>query len=227
MKLGKFWLSVALGAALTVAYSTPGHSAKKYKEVEVTNGGGIGGKVTFEGALPDGAIEQILITKNPDVCGTGEREVVWVDVKDGALRRALVFIAKIKEGKAQVALFSAGILNLLFLDAYHSYFTNTVYKVASSIPQVATTLIIIAASMFIDRFMYRGATDVGPLHWCAARSARSATARWWSDSTARRGPSARSRPRSTSAAGSARRCTRSPPTTPTSTTSPSTRSPAC
>jgi hypothetical protein len=66
---------------------------------------------------------------------------------------------------AQVALFAAGILNLLFLGIYHGYFTNTVYKVASSIPQVATTLIIIAASLTIDRFMYRGATDVGPLHW--------------------------------------------------------------
>jgi cytochrome bd-type quinol oxidase subunit 1 len=66
---------------------------------------------------------------------------------------------------AQVALFSAGILNLLFLGVYHGYFTNTVYKVASSIPQVATTLIIIVASTLIDRFMYRGATDVGALHW--------------------------------------------------------------
>ena len=100
MKLGKLWLSVALGAAVTVAYSTPGHSAKKYTEIEVANGGGVGGKVTFEGALPDDAIEQILITKNPDVCGTGEREVIWVDVEDGALRGAFVFIDKIKEGKA-------------------------------------------------------------------------------------------------------------------------------
>jgi cytochrome bd-type quinol oxidase subunit 1 len=75
-------------------------------------------------------------------------------------------VSWIKAGNAaQVALFSAGILNLLFLGIYHGYFTNTVYKVASSIPQVATTLIIIAASLTIDRFMYRGATDVGPLHW--------------------------------------------------------------
>ena len=56
--------------------------------------------MTFEGALPDDAIERIPITKNPDVCGTGESEVVWADVKDGALRDAFVFIAKIKEGKA-------------------------------------------------------------------------------------------------------------------------------
>jgi hypothetical protein len=100
MKFCKFLASVALGAALTVAFPAPGESATKYKEIEVAEGGGISGKVTFEGALPDDAIEQILITKNPDVCGTGEREVVWVDVKDGALRGSFVFIDKIKEGKA-------------------------------------------------------------------------------------------------------------------------------
>ena len=66
---------------------------------------------------------------------------------------------------AQVALFSAGILNLLFLGIYHGYFTNTVYKVASSVPQVATTLIVIAASTVLDRFIYRGATLVAPFNW--------------------------------------------------------------
>jgi cytochrome bd-type quinol oxidase subunit 1 len=66
---------------------------------------------------------------------------------------------------AQVALYAAGILNILFLGTYHGYFTNTVYKVASSIPQVATTLIIIVASVLLDRFIYRGATEVGPVHW--------------------------------------------------------------
>jgi hypothetical protein len=100
MKFGKLISCLVLGAAVLVAYPTPGESAKKYKEVEVADGGSISGKVTFEGALPDDAIENILITKNPDVCGTGEREVIWVDVKDGALRGAFVFIDKIKEGKA-------------------------------------------------------------------------------------------------------------------------------
>ncbi len=72
----------------------------------------------------------------------------------------------VKAGNAaQVALFSAGIANILFLSVYHGYFTNTVYKVASSIPQVATTLIIIAASTVLDRFIYRGASEVAPLRW--------------------------------------------------------------
>jgi hypothetical protein len=99
MKLGKLCGSLALVGAVLIAATSPGHSAKKYMEADVANGGSISGKVTFEGALPEDAIENILITKNPDVCGTGEREVIWVDVKDGALRGAFVFIDKIKEGK--------------------------------------------------------------------------------------------------------------------------------
>ena len=66
---------------------------------------------------------------------------------------------------AQVALFTAGIANILFLGVYYGYFTNTVYKVAASIPQVTTTLVIIVASAVIDAFMYRGARAVGPINW--------------------------------------------------------------
>ncbi len=100
MKLGKLCASLAVGAALIAVSPGIGEAAKKkYKEVAVADGGTIKGKVTFEGPLPDDAIERILITKNPEVCGTGEREVVWVDVKDGALRGVIVFIHKIKEGK--------------------------------------------------------------------------------------------------------------------------------
>jgi cytochrome bd-type quinol oxidase subunit 1 len=71
-----------------------------------------------------------------------------------------------KAGNAiQIALFTAGILNILFLGTYHGYFTNTVYKVAASIPQVLTTLIIIITSVVLDAFMYKGAKDVAPLQW--------------------------------------------------------------
>ncbi len=65
----------------------------------------------------------------------------------------------------QVALFTAGILNILFLGIYHGYFTNTVYKVAASIPQVLTTLILIVASGVIDSLMYKDANVVAPLRW--------------------------------------------------------------
>jgi cytochrome bd-type quinol oxidase subunit 1 len=83
-------------------------------------------------------------------------------------RRAnrIATVAWVKAGNAaQVALFAAGILNIFFLGIYHGYFTNTVYKVASSIPQVLTTLVIIVASIVIDSLMYKKARKVGPLHW--------------------------------------------------------------
>ena len=65
----------------------------------------------------------------------------------------------------QAALFTAGIINILFLGIYYGYFTNTVYKVTASIPQVLTTLIIIAASISLDTLMYRGAREIAPLKW--------------------------------------------------------------
>lgn len=75
-------------------------------------------------------------------------------------------VSWVKAGNAaQAALFTAGLLNIFFLGVYHGYFTNTVYKVASSIPQVLTTLLIIVASTVIDSLMYRRAKEVAPLHW--------------------------------------------------------------
>jgi hypothetical protein len=64
-----------------------------------------------------------------------------------------------------VAIFAAGVLNIFFLGIYHGYFTNTVYKVAASIPQVLTTLVLIVVSFALDSAMYRGAREVAPLRW--------------------------------------------------------------
>jgi hypothetical protein len=101
MKNVKFIGLLALGVTLVLGLPGAANAAKaKYKEVAVENGGSVTGKVAFEGALPDTAVENILITKNPEVCGDGEREVVWIDVQDGALRGTFVFLEKIKEGKA-------------------------------------------------------------------------------------------------------------------------------
>lgn len=65
----------------------------------------------------------------------------------------------------QIALYSTGIANLFFLGIYHGYFTNTVYKVAASIPQVLTTLLIIIISLTLDAFIYKGAKEVAPMKW--------------------------------------------------------------
>lgn len=86
---------------LVISHAGAAHAA--YKEGAVSNGGSIKGKVAFKGALPNDAVEKITIAKNVDVCDdkhTGTREVVWVDVKDNALRGAFVFIDGIAEGKA-------------------------------------------------------------------------------------------------------------------------------
>ncbi|MHA1109190.1 MAG: hypothetical protein ACTSQV_08740, partial [Alphaproteobacteria bacterium] len=95
MKYLKLFGFLALGVTMVLGLPGAADAAKaKYKEVAVENGGSVTGKVTFEGALPDTAVENILITKNPEVCGDGEREVVWIDVQAGALRGTFVFLQK-------------------------------------------------------------------------------------------------------------------------------------
>ncbi len=104
MKNLKLFGFLAAGAAMVLGLPGAANAAKvKYAEIAVENGGSVTGKVSFEGALPASAVDNILITKNPEVCGEGEREVVWIDVKDGALRGTFVFLEKIKEGKAWAA----------------------------------------------------------------------------------------------------------------------------
>lgn len=66
---------------------------------------------------------------------------------------------------AQIALYTTGIVNILILGIYYGYYTNTVYKVAASIPQVLTTLIVIVLSMTLDSFIYKNSKEVEPLKW--------------------------------------------------------------
>jgi len=64
----------------------------------------------------------------------------------------------------EAALFTAAIANIIWLGVYYGYFTNSVYKVASSVPQVATTLFVIVACLVIEYFMHRKA-EVSELKW--------------------------------------------------------------
>ncbi|MEN8132424.1 MAG: cytochrome ubiquinol oxidase subunit I [Pseudomonadota bacterium] len=94
--------------------------------------------------------------------------IIFTTVSFLIYRRAnkIPTVSWVKTGNAVLfAMFATGILNILFLGVYHGYFTNTAYKVASSIPQVLTTLTIIVASTVIDALMYKGAKQVAPLHW--------------------------------------------------------------
>ncbi len=87
-----------LAIFLAVAALAGGAEAAKYKEVEVKDGGTISGKVEVDGAKAE--TEGFLISKDPEVCGTGERQINWVRVKGKALLDAVVYLEKVDAGKA-------------------------------------------------------------------------------------------------------------------------------
>ncbi|MEJ1298192.1 MAG: carboxypeptidase regulatory-like domain-containing protein [Candidatus Sedimenticola sp. (ex Thyasira tokunagai)] len=72
--------------------------AAAYKEVTVSGGGTITGKVSFAGK--DRAPNTYKISKDNKVCGTGERNIDYVRVVNGNLMDTVVYLEKVKEGKA-------------------------------------------------------------------------------------------------------------------------------
>ena len=64
-----------------------------------------------------------------------------------------------------VAIYIVAIINIIFAGVYYGYFTNTVYKVGSSVTQVVSTLIVIVAGVVIDGMMYKGAEVKYPAVW--------------------------------------------------------------
>lgn len=69
-----------------------------YEAGTVSGGGKVAGKVNFKGAVP--APRSLPITKDNQVCGSGNREIVEVNAKGGNLAGAVVYVAKIEKGKA-------------------------------------------------------------------------------------------------------------------------------
>jgi cytochrome bd-type quinol oxidase subunit 1 len=63
-----------------------------------------------------------------------------------------------------VAIYIVAMANIIFAGVYYGYFTNTVYKVGSSVMQVASTLVVIVAGIIIDTLMFKGAKRL-PSHW--------------------------------------------------------------
>ncbi len=90
-----------MNKALTVltffAAATLPLTAAAYKVEKVTNGGTVTGKVTFSGTDP--APKIYPITKDNDTCGTGDREIDFVRVSNGALLDSVVYLKKVKAGK--------------------------------------------------------------------------------------------------------------------------------
>jgi cytochrome bd-type quinol oxidase subunit 1 len=63
-----------------------------------------------------------------------------------------------------VAIYLVAMANIIFVGVYYGYFTNTVYKVGSSVIQVASTLVVIVSGLVMDGFLYKGAKRL-PSHW--------------------------------------------------------------
>lgn len=74
-------------------------SAKSYNEVEVTDGGNFVGSVAAGAAEAD--TRTYTISKDPEICGEGSREVPFVELNEaGMLMNAVVFLVDVEEGKA-------------------------------------------------------------------------------------------------------------------------------
>ena len=63
-----------------------------------------------------------------------------------------------------VSIYVIAIANVIFAGFYYGYFTNTVYKVGSSVMQVVSTLMVIIAGITIDTLMFKGAKTL-PSKW--------------------------------------------------------------
>jgi len=88
--------TIALMAFTTITFiCMPAIAA--YKVIEVSDGGSISGKVDFTGKDP--APKTYKVAKDTDACGTENRVIDFVDVKDGALRNVVVYLDKVKSGK--------------------------------------------------------------------------------------------------------------------------------
>ena len=84
-------------ASLTLIILLP-WQAQAYEVAAVADGGGVSGKVLFQGTPPPPA--KLLITKDHEPCGKGQIERQEVDVKDGVLRGVVVYLDNVEKGKA-------------------------------------------------------------------------------------------------------------------------------
>ncbi len=65
----------------------------------------------------------------------------------------------------QLAVILSGVVNIIIVGVYYGYFTNSVYKVASSVPQVMTTLAVIVLTSGIEYYRYKGVKAGSRSRW--------------------------------------------------------------
>ncbi len=90
-------ISIISGLILAITGSQNALAAK-YEVIEVTDGGSISGKVSFSGKVPVPVV--FKIAKDTEVCGTGNRSIDYVRVNSGSLTNVVVYLDKVKKGKA-------------------------------------------------------------------------------------------------------------------------------
>jgi List-Bact-rpt repeat protein len=72
-------------------------AAAEYAAAQVTNGGTIKGKITYNGKPP--APKKIAITKDPKICGATRDDDTFVIAADGGVKNVVVYLSDIKSGK--------------------------------------------------------------------------------------------------------------------------------
>jgi hypothetical protein len=91
--------SLALAAGLAVAVLATSGPAAAYEAVTVADGGGIKGKVVFNGTPPPK--KKVIPTKDKEACGSGVREVDQIVVGgDKGVQDAVVYLKDVAKGKA-------------------------------------------------------------------------------------------------------------------------------
>lgn len=63
-----------------------------------------------------------------------------------------------------IAIYAIAVVNIIFAGVYYGYFTNTVYKVGSSVMQVVSTLVVIVSGIVIDSLLFKKAKTI-PSFW--------------------------------------------------------------
>ena len=63
-----------------------------------------------------------------------------------------------------IVIYIVAVANVIFAGVYYGYFTNTVYKVGSSVIQVMSTVVVIVSGVVIDTLMFKGAQTL-PVFW--------------------------------------------------------------
>ena len=92
----KFIVMSACAVAMLSLTATA--NAASYKEIAVSGGGTIVG--TVAAGANAAQTKTFTISKDPEICGEGTREVPFVRVNGDALLDAVVFLYKVKQGKA-------------------------------------------------------------------------------------------------------------------------------